>query len=73
MALRLHTGDHTHTGSEMSFELDYAKWIDKVAAYLRKNYNRDYKSLPYAFELRYFSGYSPKEVITEVENMFPDL
>jgi hypothetical protein len=56
-----------------NYEADYAKWIENIAASLRKTYNRDYKSLPYAFELRYFSGYSVKDVIQELAITFPDL
>jgi hypothetical protein len=53
-----------------SYETEYAKWIEKIAAVLRKTYNRDYKTLPYAYELRFFSGYSPTEVVHELEIMF---
>lgn len=56
-----------------SFEVEYTKWIEKISAVLRKNYNRDYKTLPYAYELRFFSGYSPVEVVHELEVIFGDL
>lgn len=56
-----------------SFESEYTKWIEKISAVLRKNYNRDHKTLPYAYELRFFSGYSPTEVVHELEMMFWDL
>jgi hypothetical protein len=56
-----------------SYEVEYTKWIERISAHLRKNYNRDYKSLPYAYELRYFSGYSSMDVIQELQLMFPDL
>ncbi len=56
-----------------NYEIDYAKWIEKVSAFLRKNYNRDYKSLPYAYELRYFSGYTAADVIHELQLIYPDL
>ncbi|WP_141732076.1 hypothetical protein [Oligoflexus tunisiensis] len=57
----------------LNYESDYTKWIEIIAAYLRQTYNRDYKTLPYAFELRYFSGYSTKDVIHELSLTFPDL
>lgn len=56
-----------------SYEVEYTKWIEKISGVLRKNYNRDYKTLPYAYELRFFSGYSPTEVVHELELIFGDL
>jgi hypothetical protein len=56
-----------------NYEVEYTKWIERISAHLRKNYNRDYKTLPYAYELRYFSGYSTADVIHELQLIFPDL
>jgi hypothetical protein len=57
----------------MAYEDEYATWIEKIAEYLRKKHNRDYKTLPYAYELRFFSGYSPKDVIRELHTKFQDI
>jgi hypothetical protein len=53
-----------------NFEKEFTKWIEKIAAVLRKDFNRDFKTLPYAYELRFFSGYSPTDVLHELELMY---
>ncbi|HYX38514.1 MAG TPA: hypothetical protein VE954_35885 [Oligoflexus sp.] len=57
----------------MNFQSDYAKWIGKITEYFRQKYNRDIKTLSYSFELRYFSGYSERDVISELEYSVSDL